>query len=180
MLKRAWELRDVILSLPDISKEYATLMMAEEEWKMVDILLNVLQPFNDVTTAISTSLEPSIHEDRPRSRVAESNAYTPAQNGAAERAGGVIMRKARAMRIEAQMPESLWPKFFKAAIYITNRTPTKPLGWLTPIETLHQELNRPNPRPTGAHLHILGSRAYVLINKIPKKAKFNTAPSRDI
>ena len=65
MLKRAWELRDAIrkfLSLPDIRKEYATLMMAEEEWKMVDILLNVLQPFNDVTTAISTSLEPSIHE----------------------------------------------------------------------------------------------------------------------
>ncbi|OXV09426.1 hypothetical protein Egran_02811 [Elaphomyces granulatus] len=45
-----------------LKKEYATLMMAEEEWKMVDILLNVLQPFNDVTTAISTSLEPSIHE----------------------------------------------------------------------------------------------------------------------
>ena len=34
MLKRAWELRDAIrkfLSLPDIRKEYATLMMAEED-----------------------------------------------------------------------------------------------------------------------------------------------------
>ena len=99
--------------------------------------------------------------------------YTQAQNGSAERAGGVIMRKARAMRIEAKLPENLWPEFFKSAVYITNRTPTKQLGWLTPIETLHRELNRPNPRPAGAHLHILGSRVYVLINKIPKKAKLS-------
>lgn len=65
MLKRAWELKDAIrkfLSHPDIRKEYATLMMSEDEWKMVDILLNVLKPFNDVTTGISTNLEPSIHE----------------------------------------------------------------------------------------------------------------------
>src|ERR1700684_2188175 len=99
--------------------------------------------------------------------------YTQAQNGSAERAGGVIMRKARAMRIEAKLPENLWPEFFKSAVYITNRTPTKQLGWLTPIETLHRELNRPNPRPAGAHLHILSSRVYVLINKIPKKAKLS-------
>ena len=77
------------------------------------------------------------------------------------------------MRIEAKLPENLWPEFFKSAVYITNRTPTKQLGWLTPIETLHRELNRPNPRPAGAHLHILGSRVYLLINKIPKKAKLS-------
>ena len=54
---------------------------------------------------------------------------TPSQNGPAERAGGVIMRKARAMRIEAKMPSNLWPEFFKTAIYITNRTPTRQLKW---------------------------------------------------
>jgi hypothetical protein len=66
MLKRAWELKDAVrkfLAHPEIRKEYgSTLMMSEDEWKMVDILLNVLQPFNDVTTGISTNLEPTIHE----------------------------------------------------------------------------------------------------------------------
>ena len=97
--------------------------------------------------------------------------YTSEQNGPAERSGGVIFRKARAMRIEAQMPENLWPEFFKAAIYITNRTPTKQLGWLTPLEKLYNDLDRPNPRPSIAHLRIIGCRAYTKINNIPKKSK---------
>jgi hypothetical protein len=57
--------------------------------------------------------------------------YSPSQNGPVERAGGVIIRKGRAMRIEAKIPENLWPEFFNTAVYITNRTPTKQLGWLT-------------------------------------------------
>ena len=97
--------------------------------------------------------------------------YSPSQNGPAERAGGVIIRKARAMRIEAKLPENLWPEFFNTAVYITNRTPTKQLGWLTPLEVLHQELGRANPRPTGAHLRILGCRAYNKILNLPKKHK---------
>src|SRR5947207_303240 len=36
--------------------------------------------------------------------------YTPAQNGAAERSGGVILTKARAIRIGVQLPEDLWPE----------------------------------------------------------------------
>ncbi|OXV05301.1 hypothetical protein Egran_06931, partial [Elaphomyces granulatus] len=81
--------------------------------------------------------------------------YSSSQNGRAERAGGLIMQKARAMRIDAKVPKDLWPEFFKSAVYIANRTPTKQLGWLTPHEVLNQELGRPNPRPIGAHLHIL-------------------------
>jgi hypothetical protein len=59
----------------------------------------------------------------------------------------------------------------KAAIYITNRTPTKQLGWLTPLEKLNKDLGRPNPRPSIAHLRIIGCRAYTKINNNPKKSK---------
>ena len=97
--------------------------------------------------------------------------YSSSQNGRAERAGGLIMRKARAMRIEAKVPTDLWPEFFKSAVYIANRTPTKQLGWLTPLEVLNQELGRPNPRPIGAHLHILGCRVYNKVLNLPRKQK---------
>jgi hypothetical protein len=36
--------------------------------------------------------------------------YTPSQNGAAERAGGLIITKARTIRINANLPENLWPE----------------------------------------------------------------------
>jgi len=61
---------------------------------------------------------------------------TPEQNGPAERSRGVIIMKARCMRIEAQLLEELWPKAFKAAAYITNRTPSRRLDWKTPFEKL--------------------------------------------
>ena len=97
--------------------------------------------------------------------------YTPAQNGPSERSGAVIMRRARAMRIEARLPEDLWPELFYHAIKILNLTPTEQLGWLTPIETLMQALRKPNPRPSGFNLYITGSRVYVKINKVPKTKK---------
>ena len=81
------------------------------------------------------------------------------------------MARARATRIEAKLPTNLWPELFKTAIYTTNRTPTKRLGWLTPLEVLQRATNRPNPQPSGAHLYILGSRVYGKIQHIPKKEK---------
>ena len=54
-----------------------------------------------------------------------SSPYTLEQNGAAERSGGVIMAKARAIRIDAHLPEFLWPEIVKTAAYLTNRSSTK-------------------------------------------------------
>src|SRR5271170_6593873 len=54
----------------------------------------------------------------------ESSApYTPEQNGAAERSGGMITTRARAIRISANLPENLWPEIAKAAGYLINRHP---------------------------------------------------------
>ena len=57
-----------------------------------------------------------------------SAAYTPEQNGAAERSGGVIIVKARAIQIGANLPSNLWPEVVKAAGYLSNRTPIAQLG----------------------------------------------------
>jgi hypothetical protein len=97
--------------------------------------------------------------------------YTPEQNGSAEHSGGVIILRARAMRVHANLPEDLWPEIVPAAAYVLNRTPNKQLGWKTPLEVLQQLVNMPNPRPSIAHLHVYGARAYPLNHKIPKSEK---------
>ena len=69
----------------------------------------------------------------------------PAQNGPAERSRGMIMKKAKALRIEVKLLKNLWLELFKSAIYIINRTPTKQLGWLMSLKVLNKELNHSNP-----------------------------------
>lgn len=49
--------------------------------------------------------------------------YTAAQNGSAERSGGVISTRARTLEISAKLPGDLWPEFWKTAAYLHNRTP---------------------------------------------------------
>jgi hypothetical protein len=48
---------------------------------------------------------------------------TQGQNGGAERSGGVLKDKERAMRVGARFPYALWPKISKTAVYLYNRTP---------------------------------------------------------
>jgi hypothetical protein len=72
--------------------------------------------------------------------------------------------RARAMRIEARLPEAM-----KAAAYIINRSPTKTLNGMTPHEKLNRLL-RPNDfenvKPNTAHLKVYGCRVYVRKNKV--------------
>ena len=51
--------------------------------------------------------------------------YTPAQNGLAKHSRGVIITHAHAMRIDAKLPENLWPEPIMAAVYLMNLTPIK-------------------------------------------------------
>jgi hypothetical protein len=64
----------------------------------------------------------------------------------------VIITKARTIRIEARLPEELWPEVFKAAAYLANRTPRKALGWQTPFEKLQSAKGLLPIRPNIAHL----------------------------
>ena len=70
--------------------------------------------------------------------IEQTAAYTPEQNGPIERAGGVIVSRARALRLDSKLPSDLWPEAAKTAVYLLNRSPTKQLGWITPIEKLKQ------------------------------------------
>ena len=97
-----------------------------------------------------------------------SAARTPEQNGAAERSGGVIIIKARAMGLDASLPTNLWPETVRCAGYIANRTPINQLGWKSPFEVVH------GVKPSYAHLHIFGCRAYALDKNISSSKKLNS------
>ena len=87
------------------------------------------------------------HETPPRGH--------PMQNGFAERSGGVIIRKARSLLLNARLPLDLWPLAFKAAAYLLNRSPIRALDWKTPYEILHGK------QPNLANLYTFGCRAYM-------------------
>ncbi|KAI1001338.1 hypothetical protein K3495_g6860 [Podosphaera aphanis] len=57
----------------------------------------------------------------------------------------------------------LTSRHINAATYIKNRTPHRHLDWKTPYEAIHKI------KPTYAHMHPYGCRAYALDHKIPRK-----------
>jgi hypothetical protein len=77
------------------------------------------------------------------------------------------------MRIDAQLPENLWPEAIKTAAYVTNRSPSKGLEWKTPLETSQQALGILNPKLNIAHLKAYGCHVYITIpkKKIPRLQK---------
>jgi hypothetical protein len=99
--------------------------------------------------------------------------YVKEQNGGAERSGGVVMQKSRAIQIAAHLPDDLWPEPTKTAGYLLNRLPTRRLEWKTPLEKLYTDLKMLNPQPNIAHIRVYGCRAYPLIpnEKIPRTQK---------
>jgi hypothetical protein len=90
------------------------------------------------------------------------------QNGLAERSGGVIMAKSRAMRIGAKLPHDLWVESTNAAVYLHNRSPRYSNGWETPYELFYSYIAEQNgfrdmPRkPQLSHLRAYGCRAYAM------------------
>jgi hypothetical protein len=65
MLERAWEMKIAIhkwINLDMNRFRYSVLQLKEEEWTLVDDLLNILQPFSIITSAIGTTLEVSVHQ----------------------------------------------------------------------------------------------------------------------
>ena len=90
---------------------------------------------------------------------------TPAQNGYAERFGRSLIEKARSLRLDANLPASLWPEMARTASHLLNRTPTKRLGWKTPWEALTGQ------KPSVQHLRLIGCKAFVLRHDIAKKDK---------
>jgi IS30 family transposase len=68
--------------------------------------------------------------------IRESAPRTPEQNGKAEVVDRHIIKKARSIRINAVLPENLWPLAVKHTVDVANLLPKKQLGWKTPHEIL--------------------------------------------
>lgn len=65
MLERAWEMQDAITRFLDNARNksrYERFRMQPTEWKHVEMLLDILQPYSQITTAIGATLSPTIHE----------------------------------------------------------------------------------------------------------------------
>ncbi|KAI1676233.1 polyprotein [Pyrenophora tritici-repentis] len=93
---------------------------------------------------------------------------TQSQNGGAERSGGVIKEKSRAMRLDANLPWELWPEITRAAVYLYNRTPNYSNRWTTPYEKFFTRVAALNgivtgPRkPDQTHLKAYGCKAFAM------------------
>ena len=118
-----------------------------------------------------------------RIKIEPSAARTQSQNGAAERSGGVVKDKARAMREGAKLPAALWPEINRAAVYLLNRTPRYTYNWKSPYERFHTYLAYrdgvvvEHRKPRLAHLRVYGCKAYALTaeaqEKFKRKQRFN-------
>jgi len=95
---------------------------------------------------------------------------TQDQNGTAERSGGVVIGKARAMRIGANLPHDLWDEIVNCAVYLRDRTPRESNGWESPYEKFHTFLaNGRVKKPQLAHLKAYGCRAYAMTSNAQLK-----------
>ncbi|MCO5566574.1 hypothetical protein L7F22_020251 [Adiantum nelumboides] len=81
--------------------------------------------------------------------------HTPQQNGVAERKNRVIVEMARSM-IEAKgLPNSFWAEAVNIAVYILNRSYTKAVKDMTPLQAFSGK------KPSVSHFKIFGSDCYV-------------------
>lgn len=96
---------------------------------------------------------------------------TQAQNGIAERSGGVIIEKARAMRISANLPHDLWNEIVNCAVYLRDRTPRESNGWKSSHEKFHTYVSGKPVKPQLAHLKAYGCRAYAMTSAAQLKKK---------
>ncbi|KAM4067474.1 integrase core domain-containing protein [Hirsutella rhossiliensis] len=118
----------------------------------------------------------------------KSASNTQAQNGGAERSGGIVIERARKMRIAAGLPHDLWKETVEASCYLRNRTPRAPRttnsisnsseDWKTPLE-LFTKKDQPQQH---AQLKAYGCRAYAMTSdaQLGKKKRQKLDPRSHI
>ncbi|KAH9650921.1 hypothetical protein KPL70_026553 [Citrus sinensis] len=85
-------------------------------------------------------------------------AYTPQQNGVAERMNRTLTERIRAMLRTADLPNSFWAEAAKTACYIVNRSPSTAIGLKTSMEMW---TGKPDDY---SYLHAFGCSVYVMYN----------------
>ncbi|KAM1739403.1 hypothetical protein ACFX11_015127 [Malus domestica] len=84
-------------------------------------------------------------------------AYTPQQNGVAERKNRTIVEMAKCMMVEKGVPLDFWAEAVNTAVYTLNRCPTKALDKKTHFEAYSGR------KPGIKHMKIFGSICYAHI-----------------
>ena len=116
-------------------------------------------------------------EDEQHMVLEPSAPYTNSQIGGAERSGGVIKIKIRAMGIGANLPEYLWPEISRAAVYLHNRTPRYTYNWKSPHDRFfthiaHQDgVVLEDRKPHQGHLKAYGCKAFAMTTDALTKKK---------
>ena len=98
-------------------------------------------------------------------------AYSPQQNGVAERKNRTIVEMAKCMMIEKGMPLEFWAETVNTAVYVLNRSPTKALDKKTPFEAYSGR------KPGLKHLRVFGSLCYAHVPN-PQRQKLDLASNR--
>ena len=92
---------------------------------------------------------------------------TPEQNGVTERLNRTLVEMARSMLLDAKLPKRFWAEAVSTAVYLKNRTSSKPLQDMTPYEAWHGR------KPSVRHLRVFGCDAYAHIPR-DERTKFDS------
>lgn len=88
-------------------------------------------------------------------------AYSPQQNGVAERKNRSLVEMARCMLLEAGMPNRYWGEAINTANHLQNMLPTKVVDQ-TPYEIWH------GVKPDVSNLQVFGTAAYVFVPDVKR------------
>lgn len=99
-----------------------------------------------------------------------TTAYTPQQNGVAERKNRTVMNMVRSMLSEKRVPKAFWPEAVKWSVHILNRCPTLAVQNKTPEEAWSGK------KPTVEYFRVFGCVAHVHVpdqkrSKLDDKSK---------
>ena len=117
----------------------------------------VIRTDGESTIETATNFEAELAADKDH--VERSPPYTQALNGKAERAGYILIARAKGLKTQTRFPNILWPEIVVATTYLLNHSPTLSLGWLSPREFLQNALDRLQILIL-AHLFAYGSKTY--------------------
>jgi transposase InsO family protein len=92
-----------------------------------------------------------------------TSAYTPQQNGIAERTNRSVMDMVRSMMAGKDIPKEFWPEVVNWAIYVLNRSPAAAAPDKTPEEAWSSS------KPTVKHFKVFGCIAYTHVPDAQRK-----------
>lgn len=84
-----------------------------------------------------------------------TTAYTPQQNGVAERKNRTVMNIVRSMLSEKKIPKNFWPEAVNWTMYVLNRCPTLAVKNITPEEAWS------GVKPSVEHFRVFGCVGHV-------------------